>query len=167
VREDESDEIKNGIEQKENAVDTLKPADVPSSVLSEKRLCPCCGKIKSLQETFGPKITAIAIAACRDFAQTFRHNGITIGEGGSTYHVCASCRRLASLALNVAKEKHPECESFTTSQRSSRTTSRSDDNQPKIKLFSGTNSLVRFLTQSFLCHWLIAFILIRLVFSNL
>ena len=117
--EQEQEQETNHVIEQEHTVDTMKAADAPASILSEKRLCPCCGEMKSLQETFGPKIIAIAIAACRDFAQTFRHNGIVLGEVGSTFRVRASCRKLASLALNVVKEKYPECESFTTSKRSS------------------------------------------------
>jgi hypothetical protein len=41
----------------------MKAAYAPSSILSDLKLCPCCGEMKSLQETFVPKITAIAISA--------------------------------------------------------------------------------------------------------
>ena len=65
----------------------MKAAYAPSSILSEMRLCPSCGEMKLLQETFGPKITAIAISAWREFAQTFRHNGITRKEESLSAYV--------------------------------------------------------------------------------
>ena len=95
-----------------------------------------------LHQTFGPKIFAIVIAACRDFAQVFKHNRIILGEGGNSFRVCSVCRTLAASALNVAIEKHPHCESFATSKRSSRNRVGSDECQPKVKLSCGTNTLV-------------------------
>jgi hypothetical protein len=55
---------------------------------TEKLICPCCGEMKALSHTFGPKITAIAIAACRDFVHTFKRHGIIMGEGGNSFRVC-------------------------------------------------------------------------------
>jgi hypothetical protein len=109
---------------------------------SDKCICPCCGELKFLQHTFGPKITAVAIAAFRDFAQTFKHNGVIVGERGTSFRVCAVCRTLAGEALKVAAEKHPQCESFTSIKRASPKRFGCDDNQPKIKLYSGSQSLV-------------------------
>ena len=95
-----------------------------------------------LNYTFGPKIFAIAIAACRDFAQVFKHNRIIVGDGGNSFRVCSVCRKLAASALKVAIEKHPHCESFATSKRSSRNRAGSDEYQPKVKLNCGTSTLV-------------------------
>ena len=105
-------------------------------------ICPCCGELKFLQHTFGPKITAVAIAACRDFAETFKHNSVNVGEGGNSFRVCAVCRTLAREALKVAVEKHPQCKSFTSIKRACPKRFGCDDNQPKIKLYSGSQSLV-------------------------
>lgn len=107
--------------------------------VSERCLCPCCGEIKALSQTFGPKINAIAVAASRDFVQTFKRNGIFVGEGGIFFRVCNACRNLGAAALKVAIENHPQCQSFTTKKCPSRG---SEKNQPKIKLCSGANTLV-------------------------
>jgi hypothetical protein len=95
-----------------------------------------------LNYLFGPKIFAIVIAACRDFAQVFKHNRIIVGDGGNSFRVCSVCRKLAASALKVAIEKHPHCESFATSKRSSRNRAGSDEYQPKVKLNCGTSTLV-------------------------
>jgi hypothetical protein len=94
-----------------------------------------------LNQTFGPRISAILIAACRDLA-LFKHNRIIVGDGGNSFRVCSVCRKLAASALKVAIEKHPHCESFATSKRSSRNRAGSDEYQPKVKLNCGTSTLV-------------------------
>ena len=51
--------------------------------------------VSGLTQTFGPKINAIAVADVPDLVQTFKRNGIAIGEGGNSFQVCNACRILA------------------------------------------------------------------------
>ena len=118
---------------------TNHDTELSGTKVPDKSLCPCCGEMRAQTQTFGPKINAIAVAAFRDFVQTFKRNGIIVGEGGNSFRVCNACRNLGAAALKVAIENHPECESFTTKKCSRRG---SDNNQPKIMLCSGAKTLV-------------------------
>ena len=128
--------------KKTQCEDGVKNTELSDIKKAEKCICPCCGELRVLNQTFGPKIFAIVIAACRDFAQVFKHNRIKVGEGGNSFHVCAMCRKLAASALHVAIEKHPNCESFVTSKRSAQNRAGSDQYQPKVKLNCGKKTLV-------------------------
>ena len=72
---------------------TVHDAELSGSrKVPDKCLCPCCGEIRALTQTFGPKINAIAVADVPDIAQTLKQNGIAIGEGGNSSRLCNACR---------------------------------------------------------------------------
>ena len=76
-----------------------------------KTSCPCCGEMKLLSQTFGPKINVITEAAFRD---SFKLSSKTLSllwvTGKKSFHVCNACCNLGAATVKIVIENHPQCE---------------------------------------------------------
>ena len=72
---------------------TTNDAELSGRKVPEKCVCPCCGEIKVLSQTFGPKINAIVVAAIRGKTSLLR-------IANRSRHLNAHCKTVQAL-MNI------------------------------------------------------------------